>query len=326
MITFSFGVLFLLVAAACVIVGRKIKAHNTAAEKENERRQQQWKDGGRLRYGSTPPEVELLSPWIHRLVGVVAAILGLSMIAGAVVEKVPVRNVGIVVSYGKPTGRTTGAGLHLVKPWETIEDWDATRQNFDRRTNNDCRLGDQKFPGVKVRIANLSDACVETQVEWKTRERRAPEQWGSYRNDFNRFVDRRVTPAFTEAFNLAFATHDPLLNIDAKDGKLNVPLDPFAVAAKTSIETKVGSDVEILSVIITRVNYDPKTQAQIDQYQQAILKGRVLEKDKRNAELAKSVSETNAQVDKQTRCLELAKELNKEPGYCMWTNGFPAAK
>lgn len=313
MITFIVSVISILIAAGALISARRMRVTDNATLAK-------YRDNG---FGRRP---EARSVMIPVAVALTAFLLGISGIAFATIDHVPARNKGIVASYSKPTGRVTGPGLHVHAPWETIEDWDGTRQAFDRRTNNDCRLGDQKTAGVKVRIANLSDACVEAQVEWKSRDGRAPEQWASYRKDFNRFVDKRVTPAFTEAFNLAFSAHDPLVNIDAKDGKLNVPLAPFAKATQQAIQDQVGNDVEVLSVIVTRINYDPKTQAQIDQYQQAILKGRVLEKEKKNAELAKAVTETNAKVDKVTRCLELAKELSKEPGYCMWTNGFPAAK
>lgn len=251
------------------------------------------------------------------LVALCAFLLGTGFFLWSTLYKVPARNVGIVTSFGKPTGETTGPGLHFVAPWKSVDDWDATRQAYEHRNEKSC---------VQVRIANLSNACVEAQVEWQTRPGNAPEQWGSYRQDFERFVDKRVDPAMGEAFNEAFASHDPLANIDNKDGKLNVPLAPFASAVKTNIETKIGRDIEVLSVVVTRINYDGKTQGNIEQYQQAILKGRVLEKEKTNADLQKTITETNAKVDKQTRCMELAEKLNKEPGYCMWTNGFPASK
>lgn len=300
MITFSFGVLFLIAALTALIVGGKINRHNAALVKER-------------RAGRD----EIMPRWVPSLVAGVCFGVALALFAGATVSHVPARNVGIVSSYSKPTGRTTGPGLHLHEPWETIEDWDGTRQAFEHNNEKSC---------VQVRIANLSNACVEVLVEWKTRDTKAPEQWASYRKEFDRFVDKRVTPGITGALNEVFADHDPLANIDKADGKLNVPLGPYMTAAATKISEKIGLDIEVLSVAITRVNYDQKTQAQIDQYQAAILKGRVLEKEQANALLAKTVSETNAKVDKQTRCMELAKELNKEPGYCMWTNGFPAAK
>lgn len=316
MITFSFGVLLLLAAIAALVLGRKAEKYNATLDQEHQEALDTWSNERGYR-GNRPEREEAIPLWVPRLVAGVCIFFGLGFIASATVSHVPARNVGIVSSYSKPTGRTTDPGLHTHKPWETIEDWDGTRQAFEHNNEKSC---------VQVRIANLSNACVEVLVEWKTRDAKAPEQWASYRKEFDRFVGKRVNPGITGALNEVFTDHDPLANIDKADGKLNVPLGPFMTATKNKIEERIGGDIEVLSVAITRVNYDEKTQGQIDQYQAAILKGRVLEKDYDNALLAKKVTETNAQVDQRTRCLEQAKEQNKEPGYCMWTNGFPAVK
>lgn len=305
MIMFILGVLFLLAAIGALILTPRLKRSNAAELAA-------WEES--RNYRNKP---EQMPPGVLRLVAGVLIALSLLFIGFATVSQVPARNVGIVASYGKATGRTTGPGLHLTAPWETIEDWDGTRQAFEHNNEKSC---------VQVRISNLSNACVEVLVEWQTQAGRAPEQWGSYRKEFDRFVDKRVNPAITTALNQAFADHDPLANIDSKDGKLNVPLAPFAVQTATNIATAIGSDVKVLNVAVTRINYDKTTQDNIEKYQQAILKSRVLEKEAANAALQKAITETNAKVDKQTRCMELAEKLNKEPGYCMWTNGFPASK
>lgn len=238
---------------------------------------------------------------------VAAALAGCLCLLGASMNTVPTRNVGIVTSFNKPTGETTGPGLKFVAPWQNVDDWDASRQAYDHRTGDNC---------VQVRIASLANACVEALVEWQTKSDRAPEQWASYKKDFGTFVARRVDPAFAEAFNEAFAPHDPLKNID-QGGNLNVPLGPFADAVKAGIAKRIGDDVEVLSVVVTRVNYDEKTQGHIEAYQQAVLKARTLEKEKANAEIQKQITETNAQVDPVTRCLELADKHGKEPGFCL---------
>lgn len=238
---------------------------------------------------------------------VVAAVIGGLLTLFASMNTVPTRNVGIITSFSKPTGETTGPGLKFVAPWQNVDDWDASRQAYDHRSNKSC---------VTVRIASLANACVEALVEWQTKPGRAPEQWASYRKDFGTFVARRVDPAFTEAFNEAFASHDPLKNID-QGGNLNVPLKPFADAVRSGVTARLAEDVEVLSVVITRVNYDDKTQANIEAFQQTILKARTLEKEKANALLSKQITETNAQVDAVTRCLEIAEKTGGEPGFCL---------
>ncbi|TDC30080.1 stomatin [Micromonospora sp. 15K316] len=235
------------------------------------------------------------------------AFVGLLFTLFASMNTVPTRNVGIVTSFNKPTGETTGPGLKFVAPWQNVDDWDASRQAYDHRSEKTC---------VQVRIASLANACVEALVEWHTKPGRAPEQWASYKKDFGTFVARRVDPAFAEAFNEAFAPHDPLKNID-QQGNLNVPLAPYAEAVKAGIVTRIGEDVEVLSVVVTRVNYDEKTQGYIEAFQQAVLKARTLEKEKANALIQKQITETNAKVSAVTRCLEIADKHGREPGLCL---------
>lgn len=243
------------------------------------------------------------------------AAVGVLLVLASSLSQVPARNVGIVESFGKPTGRTTGPGLKWHAPWESISDWDASRQAFDARNEKTC---------VQVRIADLSNACVEVLVEWNTRASNAPEQWASYKKEFSNFTNRRVDPNISGALNEVFSTHDPLANVDKATGNLNVPLAPLATAVKAKLTEKIGADIEVLNVIITRINYNEKTQGNIDAFRDAVVKGRTLDQEKINAEKQKLVTEINAKVDRQTRCLDLAERLNKEPGYCMWTNGFPA--
>lgn len=235
-----------------------------------------------------------------------AVLIAVGVIAST--SMVPQRNVGIVTEFGKATGRETGAGLKFTAPWQNVEDWDASNQAYDHRGDGAC---------VKVRIATLADACVEVLIEWRARADRASDQWAAYKKDFTLFTGRRVDPAITLSLNDAFGAYNPLANIDAKTGNLNVPTGPLTEQVKAALTTRLGNDVEILSVIVTRVNHDEKTQTAIDAFQASILKARVLEQDKKNAELQKQISETNAKSDAVTRCLELADKHGKEPGFCL---------
>jgi hypothetical protein len=227
---------------------------------------------------------------------------------------VPTRNVGIVTSFNKPTGEVTGAGLKWVAPWKKVEDWDASRQTFDHKHQNKC---------VQVRIVGLQGACVEVQVEWQTHTEKAPEQWASYRRDFEQFVGRRVDPNLTGALNDVFATHDPLANIDGTTGVVK-PVDTTSLVdpLRTNVEKRIGADVKILGIVFGFVHYDAKTQEQIEAFQQKLLENRNLQQEKKNADVRKEISEKNAQVNPVTRCLEIAAQHGKEPGLCLG-NGNP---
>ncbi|SCF26921.1 Regulator of protease activity HflC, stomatin/prohibitin superfamily [Micromonospora viridifaciens] len=223
-------------------------------------------------------------------------------------HSVPIRSVGIVTSFGKPTGKVTGSGLKWVAPWQRVGEWDAGRQKYDHIGSNNC---------VRVRTGTLADACVEVLVEWQVQPDNAPKQFMDYKGDFDSFRGQRVGVQLDSAVNDAFSTYNPLERIDAKTGSLNVDLKPFAENIKSNAERRLAEDVDILSVTITRVNHDEKTEGNIKAFQDKLAQTRNLEQDRRNAEIQKQITETNAKVDKVTRCLEIAEKNGSTPGLCI---------
>lgn len=237
-----------------------------------------------------------------------AVLLGVALTIASSANSVPVRNVGIVTSFNKPTGETTGSGLNWVAPWNKIGEWDASRQKYDHIGADNA---------VPVRTGTLAVAGVELLIEWQVRAENAPRQFMDYKGDFEAFRGQRVGVQLDGAVNDAFATYNPLANIDAKTGNLNVDLKPFADKVKTSAQERLGDDIEILSVTIIRVNHDEKTEANIKVFQDKLAQGRNLDQDLINAEKQKAVTEKNAEVDKITRCLEIAERTGSNPGLCL---------
>ena len=233
--------------------------------------------------------------------------LAIALTVGASANSVPVRNVGIVTSFNKPTGEITGSGLNWVAPWEKVGEWDASNQKYDH-------IGDGR---VRVRTATLADAWVHVLIQWRVNPEKAPEQFMSYKGDFEEFKGQRVGVQLDSAVNDAFATYNPLQNVDQKTGNLNVDLKPFAASIKTFAESRIGEDIEVLSVTVVRVDNDDKTDNNIKAFQDKLAQTRNLEQDKKNAEIQKQVTETNAKVDKQTRCLEIAEKTGTNPGLCL---------
>jgi regulator of protease activity HflC (stomatin/prohibitin superfamily) len=238
----------------------------------------------------------------------VATLLGIALTIGASANSIPVRNVGIVTSFNKPTGEVTGSGLNWVAPWQKIGEWDASRQKYDH-------IGGAK--AVPVRTGTLANAGVELLIEWQVRPENAPRQFMDYKGDFEAFRGQRVGVQLDGAVNDAFASYNPLANIDAKTGNLNVDLKPFADKVKSFAQERLGSDIEILSATIIRVNHDEKTEANIKVFQDKLAQGRNLDQDLINAEKQKAVTEKNAEVDKVTRCLEIAEKTASSPGLCI---------
>lgn len=227
---------------------------------------------------------------------------------------VPTRNVGIVTTFSKPTGETTGAGLQWHAPWSSVDDWDASGQTY-------AHLGDGC---VWVTIAAQRRACIPVQIEWAAKAERAPENWAAYRETdgksrFEVFTERRVNPQITGAMTSVFAAFDPLSTVDPASGSAAAPdlnktyKDPLQAALTAAL----GEDIVVKSLTFESPRYDEPTTAAVAAYGQKILEARNLEIDKANAKTRAEITRTDASVDQVARCLQIAEKLGKEPGLCM---------
>lgn len=234
-------------------------------------------------------------------------VLALGFTVWSSANTVPVRNVGIVTSFNKPTGEVTGSGLHWVKPWEKVRDWDASRQYYDH-------IGDDKR--IRVRTATLADAWVHLLVEYQTSAEAAPGQFQDYKQDFQLFKNK-IGVQLDDVVNDVFADYNPLENIDSKTGNLNVPLEKFADEIMKLARERLGSEVDIVSISLPRVDHDEKTENNIKNFQDKLAEARNLAQEAKNAETRKAITEKNAEVDDIARCLEIAEKAGKEPGWCL---------
>lgn len=232
----------------------------------------------------------------------------------ASLSTVPTRNVGIVTSFNKPTGRTTGAGLQWTAPWQDVDDWDASGQTY-------AHLGDGC---VWVTIAAQRRACVPVQIEWSAKAENAPQNWAAYKEvdgmtRFETWVARRVNPQINAALTSVFASFDPLGTVDAKSSDAAAPdlNKTFREPLLAALTEALGTDVTFKSIAFEAPRYDEPTTAAISAYGQKVLERRNLEIDKANAVTRAEITRTDASVDRVSRCLQIAEKLGKEPGLCM---------
>lgn len=249
--------------------------------------------------------------------GVGLVIMSVFMLALGSVSMVPTKNVGIVTEFNKPTGSTTGAGLKVHAPWQKIDDWDASRNTFDRLGEN-C---------LWVYVSG-GQACIAVQIEWSANEKNAPADWAAYKKTkigkddksrFETFVARRVNPQMDAAITTTFTTFNPLGQVDEKTGALKAP--DLNAEYKTALETALGKNLKD-SVIIDSIafgtpSYDDPTTGAISAFGQKTLEARNLAVDRTNAKTRKSITDIDAKVDPVARCLSIAEKMNKEPGLCM---------
>lgn len=248
--------------------------------------------------------------------GVAVLVVGMLVWTGASYNKVPTRNVGIVTQFSKPTGETTGAGLHWTKPWQDIDDWDASGQTFDR-------LGDNC---LWVSIAAQRRMCVAVQVEWSSKPETAPEMWAQYKPTdqgkkingdnarFGTYTYRRVNPQIDGAITSVFASFDPLGAVkdtgDAPAPDLN---KSYRQPLLDAINGVLGQDVNVRTIAFATPQYDKPTTDAIAAYGQKVLEARNLAVDKTNAAARADIARSTGVSPFEQQCLAAGRG---EPGLC----------
>jgi regulator of protease activity HflC (stomatin/prohibitin superfamily) len=216
------------------------------------------------------------------------------------------RNVGVVTTFGRPSG-TLSNGLHVKAPWQSVTEMNGTIQ-IDNHTGDNA---------TTVRVGNNSTAYVDNSVRWRIQPDAADELFLDYR-DFDNVRDNLVTRELKAALNEVFADFDPL-NPENSDGA-SVQALGDEVAAK--LRTKVGGQIEIINVIVPLVNYDQATHDRINALNVEKANTRIAEQRaktaeaeaKANAILSKSVSnDPNVLVSK---CLDAVRESGLSPLGC----------
>jgi regulator of protease activity HflC (stomatin/prohibitin superfamily) len=219
---------------------------------------------------------------------------------------VSTRNIGVVTTFGRPSG-TLSNGLHLKAPWQNVTEMNGTIQ-IDNHTGESA---------TTVRLGNNSTAYVDNSVRWRIQPAAADELFLDYR-EFDNVRDNLVTRELRAALNEVFADFDPLAPENSEGANVQALGDDVA----NKLRGKVGSQVEILNVIVPLVNYDEATQSRINALNVEKANTRVAEQRAKTAEaearaneiLAASVSDNpNVLVSK---CLDAAREGNISPLGC----------
>lgn len=266
---------------------------------------------------------------VARLVSVVAGVLSVLALALSLTTMVPTQQVGIPITFGKP-GTPMGNGLHLKAPWTSIRLMDATVQI-------DNNLGDER---TEIRLKNQSTAYVQNSVRWRIKPEAAAELLKAHR-EFDNIGPALQEQELAAAMNQALADYNPLAQAkaaatgDPTDTKEAKDFDELAQQVKKRMEQSIGDRLIIDSVIITKIDFDDKTQSRIDAYQVEIGNTRIAEqrKDTAKAEaeanktLADSVSkDPNVLVSKCLDTLEAMVEKAQEVpvGFSCWPGGSQA--
>jgi len=255
-----------------------------------------------------------------------ALVLALTFLFFSSATIVSTKNVGIETSFGRPVGSFSN-GFHLIQPWNKVTEMDAAIQTDNHVKDTGA------FSCITVRIAHQATACVDTSIRWRIEERAADGLFRDYR-DFDNVRDSLVTRDLNAALNAVFEKYDPLA-ID-KDGNSTSPgLATLSSDVVDQIRAQIGSEINVLSVIIPVVHYDENTQSKVNALLAQVAQTRIAEQSVITAEqqalanqtLSKSVSQDpNVLVSK---CMDLLGEMVSKGqaipiGFSCWPGGGSA--
>lgn len=238
---------------------------------------------------------------------------------------IPTRSVGVTVAFGRPDNESLKNGFHFVKPWASVEKFDASVKTLKLDAANGKSDDGDLGNCVTVRLANQTTACVDVSVQWNI----DPDgdvvelyrKYKSFDNVQNNLVERQLV----HALNVAFETYDPLRSING-GGEAAQSLDDLAGKASTALATAVGSGIKVSNLTIPLVHFDNTTQDKLNAFAQALADTRIAEQRKQTAlaqkaandALASGANSNNPGVLYQN-CLDMVERLAKEG------KGLPAA-
>ena len=242
-------------------------------------------------------------------IAVVAGVITLFVLILGSTTIVSARNIGVVTTFGRPSGTLTN-GLHMKAPWQSVTEMDGTIQ-IDNHTGDSA---------TTVRLGNNSTAYVDNSVRWRIQPGAADELFLDYRQ-FENVRENLVTRELRAALNEVFADFDPLAPENVEGANVQALGDKVA----EKLRAKVGGQIEIINVIVPLVNYDQATQDRINALNVEKANTRIAEQRaktaaaeaKANEILSASVSnDPNVLVSK---CLDSAREAGISPLGC-WPN------
>lgn len=238
--------------------------------------------------------------------------IGILFILIASVNMVGTKKVGIVTSFGKPVGNLSN-GLHFVAPWQKVSEMDAAIQT-------------DSHDDTEVKLSTQASAFVDSSIRWRIKQDAADALFRDYQ-DLDRVRTSLVTKQLQATLGDVFVKLDPLAGLNGKDAS-NFDMEKLSTEVADKLRTKVGTQVEILGVILRPVKFDDNTQRSINELQSAQANTRIAEQKKATAQaeadanriLADSVSkDPNVLVSK---CLDIwARGTQLPAGGSCWNGG-----
>lgn len=244
------------------------------------------------------------------LATVIVWLIALAPVSAASFTAVSTKNIGVVTTFNRPVGHLSN-GLHLKAPWQKVTELDGAIQN-ETFTEKDK-------DALSVRLGNNSMATVDATVQWRIKPDAADTLFLDYRN-FDSIKTNLVNRQLKSAMNDVLATFNPIASTSQVQGGSDN--EKLAQRVTALLKERVGSRIDIKSVLIPVIHFDQNTQDRINAYQAEIGNTRIAEQKQAtakaegeaNRELSASVNnDPNVLVSK---CLDIVAKNGGSPAGC----------
>ena len=232
-------------------------------------------------YEARPPR------WARWAAAAVPLAIALVVMALACTTVVQAKQEGVLLTFGRPAERTLSPGLNVKAPWQKVVAVDTTKQvdNFNDGSK------DTDHHVIKVLLGNGNKAGAYASVTWGVKEGQANRAYSEYRGDdpIETIYERVIAPNFKASLQEVGGLYNPVESILAvlgkqKAGQADVQdlgtikiapdLDALTDAVRKNFEDRVeGFDVvTVYNVNVSFIEFDDRTQATIDGFQQEVAK------------------------------------------------------
>lgn len=186
------------------------------------------------------------------IIGSVLGVIAVALILASSWNPVPTQDIGIVTSFGQPTGHL-GAGANWTAPWDQVTDMDEAYQ-----------VTDDTFT---VRIAGGQTAQATVQLRWQVAPAAADSVFRNYKNSTSGVENGLITPELNAATNAVLDGYDPLTPIAtgaAAGTAANPSTTQLAAQIQTALAGRLDGDVTVRTLVLRPLVYDATVQARIN--------------------------------------------------------------
>jgi|KBSSwiStaDraftv2_1062776.scaffolds.fasta_scaffold00158_42 regulator of protease activity HflC (stomatin/prohibitin superfamily) len=198
----------------------------------------------------------------------------------ATIVIVPTKNVGVVTAFGRPTG-TLHNGIHVVWPWESVTDYDATIQTLSTSDMHVRMVNGTATANVNVTLNwRLEGDIQQIHVDWR---------------EFSRIQTYVIQPRLQDALNKEFIDFDPLVALKQTGGKpISMVTMEQRVAERLQHSLPAGIFVDHLQLPL--VVYPAVVQDALNAYQKELANTQVALQQKITAQAQKDALDILSQV------------------------------